>query len=754
MSAPAPPGTTGAPADPVAAIRSALATPEQVLTEPEGFALLDALGVATPRRLVVSDAASFGSWDAPAWAGERVVLKAVSRRILHKTEHGAVAVVPARREALLEAARAMEQRLAGDALEGFLVCEFVPHETGPGREFLLGVRRTAEFGPVVTLAAGGVHAEFLARALRDDERFVATLAGEPAAALEARLGESALVRLATEAQRGQPPRLALPALAGVLAALGTLATRPGGERVLEMEINPLVIRDGALVALDVLVRVGEPATAPPAPRPIARIARLLEPRSIAIVGVSNAENPGRIILRNLLREGFPPAAITVVKPGIDAIEGCRAVPDLASLGAPVDLLVLAVSAAQAAEAVGECADRHLAESIVLIPGGLEEREGARAIVARMRERLERSRRTEWGGPVVNGGNCLGVRSRPGRCDTLFIPEHKLARPLAEADPVALVTGSGAFAVARTSQLAGVHPLYTLTIGNQTDLTAADYLEYLRDDSRVGIVAVYLEGFRPGDGARFLAAARELRRSGRTVVLYLAGRTVAGARAAASHTASVAGDFALARRLACDAGVVVADSLDAFDDLVRLFVRLRGRRATGPRLGAVTNAGFEAVAIADTLGPFRLADWAPRTQARMRDALTRARLQDIVTVHDPVDLTPMLDDAGYDEVFRAALEDPGVDLAVLGCVPLTQALVTLPAGPGHAEDLANPQGIVCRLVRLWHESAKPWVAVVDAGPAYDAMARTLEHGGVPVFRTADRALRALAGWYASSRANDA
>ena len=101
---------------------------------------------------------------------------------------------------------------------------------------------------------------------------------------------------------------------------------------------------GRLVALDALGRTAAPAPALPAPRPLARVRNLLEPRSIAVMGVSEKLNPGRIILQNVLREGFDPAAVTVIKPGTEAIDGCRCVPTLDDLPAPVDLLVLSVSA--------------------------------------------------------------------------------------------------------------------------------------------------------------------------------------------------------------------------------------------------------------------------------------------------------------------------------------------------------------------------------------------------------------------------
>jgi acyl-CoA synthetase (NDP forming) len=722
------------------------------LLEPDGLDLLEAAGFGVPARVRTRDAEEFARMPWPALPGEHVVLKAVSPRLPHKTDAGAVAVLPNRSAAVLAAAREMERRLSAHALEGFLLCEFVPHETGPGSEFLLGLRWTREFGPVVTLGPGGVHAEFLARALREGESlavFSPELARE--ATLAASLDRFTPARLATEPQRGRPALLAPERLLEAVRRMLAIARLPGGAALQEFEANPLVVSGGRLVALDALGRFAREHEPPAAPRPVHRIRTLLEPRRIAIAGVSaRALNPGRIILRNVLRDGFDPACVWIVKPDGEPVDGCACVSSLADLPGPVDLLVLAVAAPQAAQALAEVAELHLAESVVLIPGGLDENPEARPLVSAMRDALARARATPWGGPVVNGGNCLGVRSRPGRCDTLFIPESKLPRPAGEPDPLALVTGSGAFAVSRTSRLSDLQPLYTITIGNQMDLTVSDYLAYLREDRRVEMVALYLEGFRPLDGAAFLREVDAFTRAGRPVIAYLAGRTRAGAEAAASHTAAVAGDFTVARELARSAGAVVADTLEDFDDLVRLFARLRGRAPGGLRLGALTNAGFEAVAIGDRLGPFTLAALTPATTGRIDAAIAGATLQGIVTARNPMDVTPLLGDAGYEAVARALLDDPGVDAAVIGCVPLTQALRTLDRGPGHDEDLESPDGLVPRLAALWRRHCKPWVAVVDAGPLYDAMARALEASGIPVFRAGDRAVRLFGSWCEATR----
>jgi acyl-CoA synthetase (NDP forming) len=234
------------------------------------------------------------------------------------------------------------------------------------------------------------------------------------------------------------------------------------------------------------------------------------------------------------------------------------------------------------------------------------------------------------------------------------------------------------------------------------------------------------------------------RGGR-VVLYRAGRTPAGARASASHTAAIAGDYRLTRALFAQAGATVADSLEAFDDGVQLAVRLAERPARGRRLVVLSNAGFECVAAADWLGPLELAPLSDATVAAVRDVLERCRVGEVVDIHNPLDVTPMTDDEGYEAVARAFLSDANADVGVIGCVPLTAALQTVPPGTGHAEDVADPAGIVARLGRLWREGGIPWVAVVDGGRRFDPMADALASTGLPVFRSMDRALRALGAW---------
>jgi acyl-CoA synthetase (NDP forming) len=724
-----------------------------VLLETESLQLLAALGLPAPAHVFVGSAADVTSVTLDRLAGEKVVVKVVSPQILHKSDVGGVVIVDKTLQQAVSTIADMHARLGGRGVVGYTISEFVPHATGLGNEFLVGLRWTDDAGPVVTVGAGGIYTEFLADHFKVG-RDVAVLSPDLSTPdiLRHALEQVAVVQLATRPLRGQPARLALDAIVGVVQVFLELGRVLGGQ-IAECEVNPFVLAsDGRLVALDVLVTLRDSnqmaGTAAPA-RPLAKLKYLLEPRSAAIMGVSERLNPGHIIVNNLIREGFDRDRIFIIKPGSDRLEGCRCVPDIASLPERVDMFVMCIDAAQASGALVEIVERQAAESVVLIPGGLEEKAGSEAIVRRMRDALTRARQSPWGGPVINGGNCLGIRSMPGRYDTTFIPEYKLPVPTGAPSRLAIISQSGAFAVARASKLATLNPKYAITLGNQMDVTVGDYLTYLQDDGDIDVFAVYVEGFRPLDGLQFLKAARAITDSGRTVVLYRAGRTPAGAKASASHTASIAGDYAVLRALARQAGVIVADSLEDFDDLTQMFTLLGGAPVNGWNLAAVSNAGFECVAIADSLGSFQLPPYGPIAERRLREIFAKSRIDQVVDVHNPIDLTPMTGDAAYAEVVEAALDDEGFDAAVIGCVPMTGALNSLPGGDHHREDFHRPDSLVSRLAGMRGRNGKPWIAVVDAGALYDAMARHLVAAGIPTFRSADRAMR-LFNVYCASR----
>jgi acyl-CoA synthetase (NDP forming) len=711
------------------------------LVETEVFPALESLGWDVPQGVTVDD--GDGTPDLGRFSGDSIVVKLLSHRLPHRSDIDGVRVVP-RDTKLVERALSELRASSPDPEARLLLQEFISHDVEPGGELLLGARWTEEFGPVVTLRFGGVRAEAMA-ALEGPSSLRPVISPRFPGDVE-ELVASPVGQRATQGDRGRAPRIARRDLVRTVEAFAHLADAVMPGAVTELEVNPLVFRNDRPVALDALAIVAEDILRRREVKGLSDarlrgIRSVLAPESVAIVGVARRTNPGRVILRNLLAAGFPDDAIRVVKPDADQVDGCACVPDLAALSPGVDQIILSVGAKDVPGLMTEVVAGKLARSVVLIPGGLGEGGENAHRGAEVRATLNSAGDDA---PVVNGGNCLGVRSLPGRCNTLFIPPEKLAFPDVPPHPVAMISQSGAFAIARASGIPWLNPRTILTVGNQLDLTVGEYLEALAEDQNHRVFACYVEGFQELDGLRFLRAARCLRDQGRAVILYRAGRTPAGADAAASHTASLAGDYVVTRSLATAAGVLLAESLDDFEDLLTASVLLDGRAVGGTRLGAVSNAGFECVALADAMGTMDRAALAPSTASRLNDILSGHRLDGIVSAQNPLDVTPILGDDAFVDSARAVLEDPGVDVGVVGCVPLTPALRTL---EGESPGLGDADGVLPGLLALWADSDKAWAVVVDGGPPYDPFAREMASGGIPTFRRSDRALRAMARYVA-------
>lgn len=565
-------------------------------------------------------------------------------------------------------------------------------------------------------------------------------------------------RLAAQAAREGLPapdgalQAAFAALLALAAAEEAASPSRGVLRRLELEC---LLGGGALVVAACRGEVGAP---PPRrrPRPIDKIDRLLHPRTLGLVGVSaTGMNFGRIILRNLAASGYPKERITVIREGQAEIEGVRCVESLRALPHKLDLLIVAVAAEAVYALVDEIIAADAAESVMLIPGGLGETPASREPAATMAARIDAAHGRPGGGPVFLGGNCLGVVSHPGGYDSWFIPLERLPKPNKRPQrTAAMVSQSGAFMITRLSHNPWLDPRYMIAVGNQADLTHGDLMAYLAPRPEVEAIGVYVEGFRDLDGLDFARAVRAAVRRGKDVVVYKAGRTAAGAAAARGHTASEAGDYAVAESVLRHAGAIVAEDVSAFDDLLYLAVALH-RKRVGARLGAISGAGFEAVSMADSTdtGTFalELPALALPTAQRVREILAAKRLEALVQIGNPIDINPGADDEAHVAIAEAFLQDPAIDAVVVALDPTAPAVRALEASalrPGH--DIHDPASTVALLPPLAARFDKPVIGVIDAGRLYDAFAARLMDQGVCVFRNCARATAALARYTEARR----
>ena len=729
------------------------------LFEHEVYTLVQLVGaISPPHHVFVPTEDLISEEDLARFPGDQVVLKIVSPDIVHKTEAAGIAFVPKNYETVKsEIDRMIERHRENADVRGVLVVEYVERvRPGFGNELFVGIRATREFGPVIAAGLGGIDTEYLA------DKMLPGLAVAKAAAIDTTaeqflelFKETAAYEILSGRARGRSRIVSDGELLRCFRAFLLLAQRfcvdrgEVGPDVAELEVNPFAFRQQRLVPLDGRGRLAPAAKALP-PRPLDKVERLLEPRSIAVLGVSSSSmNFGRIILRNVIDCGFPKDHTYVIKENDSEIDGVPCVASIAELPEPVDLLVIAASARQLPAIVRETVESGKVQAAIMIPGGVGETEGSEEIASSVREAIAMRHKRADGGPVFMGPNSLGAISKPARYDTLFIPQSRLdKRWSAPARPVALVSQSGAFIVSRMSNLETLDPAFAVSLGNQIDVTASDVLAAIGKRDDVDVIGVYTEGFNNMDGLELFRNISQATEAGKDVVFYKAGRTEPGQSAAAGHTASVAGDYDVCQAAAAQAGALVTDTFKEFEQLVELCTALHGKPVGGVRVGVVSNAGFETVGMADAIQGQRyeveMATLSPESTKRLAAVLKENRLGGLANPRNPLDITPMAPEEVYEGAVRVMLEADEVDAVVVGIVPLTAALKTAP------EELDSEGSLTERIPRLFAEANKPMIVVVDSGPRYAPLVRALRSAGIPVFPSADQAIRSL-GRYLCHRA---
>jgi len=711
------------------------------LLEPEGYFILKKLNIDVPEYIFLKSKEALKKEDLKKIKSKRVVLKIVSSKILHKSDVGGVLFLEKDYDEILKKISQFEKKFK--ELDGFLICEMVEAKREFGTEILFGVKLSNDFGPILTIGFGGILTEFYAKNFKSISIFSPLLEDEKL--ILNSLKETILGKKLWGKIRGQEilidENIFLKYIKKFKEISSYFSPYGGGNfSIYEFEVNPFVIKDGKLIALDFLLKFGDKKEYF-SKKPIQKIKNLLYPKKIGIIGVSEkSENVGRIILRNVLREGFERENIYCIKPNVEEIDGVKCFPSIKELPEKIDLLVLAVDAMQLPNLINEAIENERAESMILIPGGFGEKEGTKEKVQDIKNKLKILRDKEKDTPVLNGGNCLGIRSLKGKYDTFFIPEYKL--PLSFAKPMnfALVSQSGAFLVSKMNKLSYLNPIYSISLGNQIDLTIADYFEYLKDDPDIYLYAFYIEGFQEGDGLRFLKILKETKEKGKITIIYKAGRTEEGQKATSGHTASIAGDWLTSKEILEREGAVFAENIEDFEDLIQIFLFLKEKEVRGDRAGLVSNAGFECVSMADNISDLKLAKFSLKTEERLKEIFKKIKIDTIVDIHNPLDLTPMANDLAYAEIIETLMEDENISCLIVGAVPLTPALNTLEESENHKEDFKREGSLANKIIEIKEKYKKPFVFVVDGGKEYDPFLYYLKENQVPAFKSAEKAIK--------------
>jgi acetyltransferase len=434
---------------------------------------------------------------------------------------------------------------------------------------------------------------------------------------------------------------------------------------------------------------------------------LFTPRSVALVGATEKpDSVGLTVLKNLTASPFGGAVYPVNAHRADVL-GIKAYPSIAAVPFHVDLAVIVTPAATVPGIIRECVDAQVNAAIIISAGFKETGEAGAALEQQVREEAGR-------GPLrIVGPNCLGIMSPLTGLNATF------AAGMARPGHVGFISQSGALctAVLDWSLRANVGFSAFVSIGSMLDVNWGDLIDHLGDDPQTTSIVMYMESI--GDARAFLSAAREVALT-KPIIVIKAGRTQAAAKAAASHTGSLAGSDLVLDAAFRRSGVLRVDSIAELFYMAEVLAKQP--RPAGPRLTIVTNAGGPGVLATDSLiaNGGELAGVSPATMTALSALLPGAWSHG-----NPIDILGDASPDRYAQALAIAADDERSDGLL---VILTPQAMTDPTRTSEA------------LREQARKSRKPVLASWMGGADVESGAAILSAAGIPTFPYPDTAAR--------------
>lgn len=351
---------------------------------------------------------------------------------------------------------------------------------------------------------------------------------------------------------------------------------------------------------------------------------LLRPQSVAVIGAS--DNPARIGGRpiySMLKGNFQ-GKLFPVNPNRDIVQGLKAYPDISSVPIAVDSAVISVPENVALKVIKECAERGVKSAVVFTSGFAEIGNSG------LNAQHQIANIASESGMRILGPNCLGVFNLSAGWFGTFA--NTLASKKIPTGPIGIVTQSGAYGghLFTITQNRGVGTNYWVTTGNEVDIDVAEVIEFYAREPEIRVIISYAEGIKNGN--RMRKALEAARNAKKPVIFMKVGSTEAGARAAASHTASLAGEDAVYDGLFKQYGVYRAETTEEMADVA--YACQFGRYPNGPKIGLQTISGGIGVQMADAASKkgFDVAPLPKSTQEKIK------KLIPFAGVNNPVDFT--------------------------------------------------------------------------------------------------------------------
>jgi acetyltransferase len=437
--------------------------------------------------------------------------------------------------------------------------------------------------------------------------------------------------------------------------------------------------------------------------------KTFDPKSIAVIGASEKKGSiGHAIMNNLVEGGYE-GKILPVNPKYSEIRGIRSLKSISEADAGVDLAVIATPMATVTGIVRECVKAGVGSAVIISAGGKEIGEEGRKI----EEEIDQEARK--GGLRIVGPNCMGI-IRPGRN-----LNASFAARMPYRGNLAFISQSGAIcsAMLDLSLKEKMGFSYFVSIGSMLDVDFGDLVDYLGDDSEVKSILLYIESLT--NIRKFMSAVREVSRV-KPVVVLKAGRSPAGAKAAASHTGAMAGEDAVYDAAFKRGGIARVRTLEDFFDCAELLAKQSPPR--GPRLVVITNSGGPGVMAADAVAEYGL-ELSP-----LREEILD-KLDEILPPHwsrgNPIDI---LGDAGPERYAKAAdccFGRADMDGMLVICNP---------------QAMTDPADVARSMAESLKDRPYPVFAAWMGGKDMEEGIEVLNQGGIPTYGTPERAVRSF------------
>src|SRR5712672_1126553 len=359
--------------------------------------------------------------------------------------------------------------------------------------------------------------------------------------------------------------------------------------------------------------------------------RFFVPDSIALIGASRDQEkiPGRLL--SMLRKNEFPGKIYPVNPNYGDIDGLKCFSSIADVGQPIDLAIVMIPAKAVLGALEQCAAAGVRNAVIISSGFAEEGGDSAAMQDAIAALAKKT------GMRISGPNAEGFFSEVQRVAASFSPTVDVKpnepRLIASKRRIGIVAQSGGigFAIYHRARALGIALSYVISAGNESDLGAGEFFEYMVQDAATDVILLFIEGIRDVD--KFLAAARHAAEIGKPVIVTKVGRSGAGERAAASHTASMAGWSAAYDAVFAKYGFIISNDLD--EAVTIAAVLTTNPMPKGDRVGVVTVSGGAGIWGADTVSMQGLQ--VPELSEAVQNEIGKL-LPSYGTARNPIDVT--------------------------------------------------------------------------------------------------------------------